>query len=97
MYIFLTPIFDIVKSFPGRPEFTLVDAPVQRGGGCPKTSNYPLSKMKPTLVSTNDQLLVLVYRIFEKKKLEKFCILHTFQLVRFHELVGKCAILGYLV
>jgi len=29
-----------------RPGFTLVDAPVQRGGGCPKTSNYPSSKMK---------------------------------------------------
>jgi len=49
-----------------RPGFTLVDAPVQRSGGCPNISNYPSSKMKPTLVSTNDPLLVHGHLIFEE-------------------------------
>jgi len=55
-----------------RPGFTLVDAPVQCSGWCPKTSNYPSSKMKPTLVSTNDRLLVLSHLIFEEKSSKIF-------------------------
>jgi len=50
-----------------RPGFTLVDVPVQRSGGFPKTSNYPSLKMKPTLVGTNDRLLVLSHLVFEEK------------------------------
>jgi len=56
----------------GRPGFTLVDAPVQHGDRCPKTSNYLSSKMEPTLVSTNDRLLVLGHLIFEEKIAKSF-------------------------
>jgi len=60
------------KATCSRSGFTLVDAPVQRSVGCPKISNYPLSKMKPSLVSTHDRLLVLGHLIFKEKSSKSF-------------------------